>query len=371
MKYHGFGVLLDDLYDGPCLRRILLFSVLATDMSVHQDFMLRFKRMLDGESTSLCARQTLICEAILKNADISNPVRSFKFISDQKLLTRLNIQTRPFMVSKHWANALMREWTAQALLEQEYHLKQSVMSSDDPLKEAESQIIFISLFAKPLLELTVRAAPNLSMYYHHCKANLQSWHQRKAILYNQYGGGGTTQKSLPTPPPPPSAVSSPCPPPVCQYHSAFPLALPNYQPKLDNSSRTTFTCRSSDHDSRPQSPSCESESVSSSAMLSPISDISCSYHSSTASTSSCNTTQSHIPSSHAAIRAASKSGGLKLQAQRNKKGSRNSWGSSATSAPGGMGVTTFSQQQQPPLTPPPFTLTPTTISASHIKHCYT
>ena len=71
LRYHGFGVLLDD----HCLRRILLFSVLATDMSVHQDFMLRFKRMLDGESTSLCARQTIICEAILKNADISNPVR--------------------------------------------------------------------------------------------------------------------------------------------------------------------------------------------------------------------------------------------------------------------------------------------------------
>ena len=87
MRCHGFGVLLDDPYDGPCLRRILLFSVLATDMGVHQDFMLRFKRMLDGESTSLCARQTLICEAILKNADISNPVRPFKFISDQKLLT--------------------------------------------------------------------------------------------------------------------------------------------------------------------------------------------------------------------------------------------------------------------------------------------
>jgi hypothetical protein len=116
------------------------------------------------------------------------------------------------MVSKHWANALMREWTAQALLEQEYHLKQSVTSSDDPLKEAESQIFFISFFAKPLLELTVRAAPNLSMYYHHCKANLQSWHQRKAILYKQHGAGGTTRERLSPPPPPPSDASSPCPP---------------------------------------------------------------------------------------------------------------------------------------------------------------
>ena len=48
-------------------------------MGVHQDFMLRFKRMLEGESTTLCSRQTIICQAILKNADISNPVRHFHF----------------------------------------------------------------------------------------------------------------------------------------------------------------------------------------------------------------------------------------------------------------------------------------------------
>ena len=252
------------------------------------------------------------------------------------------------MVSKHWANALMQEWTAQALLEREYHLKQTVMSSDDPLQEAESQIIFISLFAKPLLELTVRAAPNLAMYYHHCKANLLSWHQRKAVLCNQYGSGGTTRKSSSPPLPPPS--SSPCLPPVRQsdgYHSAFPLALPNYRPKSDNNSSRTSTSRSSDLGSQPQSP-CESESVSS-AMLSPISDASFSYHSSSASTSS---TQNHIPSSHAAIRAASKSGSLKLQAQKNKKGNRNSWSSTSTSAASGMDVTL------------PFTLTPTTKSSS-------
>lgn len=267
------------------------------------------------------------------------------------------------MVSKHWANALMREWTAQALLEQEYHLKQSVMSSDDPLKEAESQIFFISLFAKPLLELTVKAAPNLSMYYHHCKANLQSWHQRKAILFKQRGDEGTTRTNLPSPPSPPPAASSPGPPPTRQsdwYHSAFPLALPNYRSKSDNnSSRTT-----SIYGSQPQSPSCESESLSSSVMLSPISDVS--YHSSTTSTSSINTTLSHIPSSHAAIRAASKSGGLKLQTQKNKKGSRNSWGSttSTSSASAGMSATTFSQLQSQ-RSPSPFTLTlPTMIPSS-------
>jgi hypothetical protein len=103
MRYHGFGVLLDDPYDGFCLRRILLFSVLATDMSVHQDFMLRFKRMLDGESTSLCARQTLICEAILKNADISNPVRPSL---DQKLLTKNSKIQKIYRLVRLWFRSI-------------------------------------------------------------------------------------------------------------------------------------------------------------------------------------------------------------------------------------------------------------------------
>ena len=228
------------------------------------------------------------------------------------------------------------------------------MSSSDPLEEAESQIFFIKTFAKPLLELTVRAAPNLSMYYHHCKANLQSWHQRKTVLYNQYGTGGVNQKSSP-----PLSTHSSLLPSARQsdyYLSAFPLTLPKHQPKSDNHSRTS-TAHLSDHGSQPQSP-CESESISSS-MLSPISDTSCSYRYSSSSTSSSITTQNHISSGHAAIRAASKSGSLK-QTQKNRKGNRNSWSSISTSA-SSMDLTTFSDPPPPPV---PLSILPTPISIS-------
>lgn len=77
MRHHGFGVLLDDPNYGLLFRRMLLYTVLATDMGVHQDFMLQFKRMLEGEANSLWSRQLIMCQAILKNADISNPVRHF------------------------------------------------------------------------------------------------------------------------------------------------------------------------------------------------------------------------------------------------------------------------------------------------------
>ena len=174
----------------------------------------------------------------------------------------------------------MQEWTAQALLEEEYKLQQTVMSVKDPLKEAESQIFFISTFAKPLLEMTVKAAPNLSMYYHHCKANLQSWRQRKVVLGKQYGSVSTMRHSpsMPSllPPSPPASTLCLTPPPSRQsdwYHTAFPLTLPNYQLKLDDSSRTSSTTRLPDW-SQPESP-CESESISS-TIFSPVSDASCS-----------------------------------------------------------------------------------------------
>ena len=74
MKHHGLTVLLDDPQHGHNLRKLLQKSVLATDMGVHKDFMDRMERVVEGESGPLCYRQIIICQAILKNADISNPV---------------------------------------------------------------------------------------------------------------------------------------------------------------------------------------------------------------------------------------------------------------------------------------------------------
>jgi hypothetical protein len=76
----------------------------------------------------------------------------------------------------------MQEWKAQADLEEEYDLKPSVMSSTDPIKEAESQIFFISHFLRPMLQLTVKAVPEMSCYLNHLKSNLRTWVKRKDEL---------------------------------------------------------------------------------------------------------------------------------------------------------------------------------------------
>lgn len=80
MRHHGLGRLLDDPKCGVQNRKLLWETVLATDMSVHDAFMQRFQDLIAqrGENT-LMHRRITICQAIIKCADISNPV-SFEVI---------------------------------------------------------------------------------------------------------------------------------------------------------------------------------------------------------------------------------------------------------------------------------------------------
>ncbi|EEB92122.1 hypothetical protein MPER_09418, partial [Moniliophthora perniciosa FA553] len=163
MRHHGLGPLLDDPVDdsGQRTRKLLSETVLATDMSVHKTFMENFRSLLDRtQDFELCRRQLLICQAIIKCADISNPYR-------------------PYHVAKHWAEALMGEWTSQAMLEKCMRLPPTVQASNDPLTEAKGQIFFINAFAKPLLELTVEAVPELDSLLQRCKSNLSRWEIRR------------------------------------------------------------------------------------------------------------------------------------------------------------------------------------------------
>jgi 3''5''-cyclic nucleotide phosphodiesterase. len=79
MRQHGLDALLDSPSSGTQVRRLLWEIVLATDMSVHFDFMTRFKSIVNGQEGPICLRQILISQAIMKCSDISNPVSKFLF----------------------------------------------------------------------------------------------------------------------------------------------------------------------------------------------------------------------------------------------------------------------------------------------------
>lgn len=74
MRHQGLDALLDNPRSGAQFRKLLLEIVLATDMRVHLEFMIRFKRLVDGEVVDEWKKKLLVCQALIKCADISNPV---------------------------------------------------------------------------------------------------------------------------------------------------------------------------------------------------------------------------------------------------------------------------------------------------------
>lgn len=273
MRHHGLGVLLDDPLEGTRFRKLLIQTVLATDMSVHKDFMEHLQQETSGQRETLLQRQILACQAILKNADISNP-------------------SRPFPVAQHWAAALMEEWTAQKDLEEHFCLETSVQPSAEPLGVAKSQKFFISTFAKPLLDLSVQAIPEMARYAQHCDMNLDRWITRISDLESRNSDPSTSTSATNTTTTTTAAAatatytkSAISPPPrsprqPSDFQSAFPLTLPSgTASSLLATPSTTVSIANSTYSSEsdrgdPQSP-CESVSSSTAPPLfSPAYDLS-------------------------------------------------------------------------------------------------
>lgn len=197
MHHHGLGVLLDPTKRGTSFRRLLYKTLLATDMSVHAEFMSSFQSLLNEPLLDTSKRQVLVCQALIKCADISNP-------------------GRPHSVSKQWANALMDEWTRQAQLERHLHLPASVTpSNNDPMVEANSQVFFIGKFTYPLFALVASAVPQLTRFATHCQDNLDIWQRRIAQLTNR----STPKKQ-------PNKLTLDPPTTTSDFLTAFPLTLP-------------------------------------------------------------------------------------------------------------------------------------------------
>ncbi|EIN11232.1 HD-domain/PDEase-like protein [Punctularia strigosozonata HHB-11173 SS5] len=211
MRRHGLGHLLDHPASGSYFRELLLKTVLATDMSVHGDFMRRFKQLSDGDlHVNEQEEKILICQAVVKCADISNPCR-------------------PVLVSQHWAAALGMEWTNQAMLEKQLDLPKTVSPAEDPLMEAKSQVFFIDTFALPLFTLFSDTLPDMDPYTRNCAENLAFWRARCSAL----SSAPRIAEPSPATPSPNAGVKlrPPSPAPSVasvseEFLNAFPLALP-------------------------------------------------------------------------------------------------------------------------------------------------
>ncbi|CEL57346.1 hypothetical protein RSOLAG1IB_02085 [Rhizoctonia solani AG-1 IB] len=207
-------------------RWLLVQTVLATDMSVHFDWIKRFKEYATSDSSGGLRKvpedeeRLMICQALIKCGDISNP-------------------TRPHGVSEHWSRVLLEEWACQATFEQELDLPVTVVNvdiSNGAKQQAQGQVGFIDIFTQPLFDATANVIPQLSPITEQCATNRKLWQAR--------------MESLPQPRAAPTRARTPSSN-EAHYRSIFPLTVPpmlsqhplqpQHQPTRPSSSGSTST----------------------------------------------------------------------------------------------------------------------------------
>ncbi|KAJ5543535.1 hypothetical protein N7535_005959 [Penicillium sp. DV-2018c] len=155
------------------LRKLLISSILATDMGVHQKFMQRMgsfqekfaenNRSVQGwKPQDVDMYKTLICGLLIKCADISNVAR-------------------PWKVAKEWTNILQEEFANQGEMEREVGMETALFGGPPELgnvyKLATGQIGFMSIFALPLFEGICDLLPPLQFTTDHIRQNQARWQE--------------------------------------------------------------------------------------------------------------------------------------------------------------------------------------------------
>lgn len=153
------------------LRKLLISSILATDMGVHQKFMQRLgqlqekfyenQKTVDGwKPQDIEIYRTLICGLLIKCADISNVAR-------------------PWSVAERWTKILQEEFANQGEMEKEVGMETALFGGPPELgnvfKLATGQIGFMSIFAIPLFEGVSDLMPQMEFTVEHIRSNQTRW----------------------------------------------------------------------------------------------------------------------------------------------------------------------------------------------------
>lgn len=155
------------------LRKLLISSILATDMGVHQKFMERMgslqekfhenhKSVAGWRPQDIEMYKTLICGLLIKCADISNVAR-------------------PWKIAEKWTQILQEEFANQGEMEKEVGMETALFGGPPELgniyKLATSQIGFMSIFALPLFEGVSDLLPQLRFTADQICRNQAQWQQ--------------------------------------------------------------------------------------------------------------------------------------------------------------------------------------------------
>lgn len=155
-------------------RKIVVSSVLATDMALHHEYVSKIKEQaarFDKNTTTAASaihedeERILLCSALIKCADISNVAR-------------------PFHWGTQWAELLVKEFTSQGDLEKELGMSVLPMNDRDKVVLEDTQIDFIRFVALDLFQNVRQVLVGISFAVEQMQSNLNQWESRRKATMN-------------------------------------------------------------------------------------------------------------------------------------------------------------------------------------------
>ncbi|KAI8337831.1 hypothetical protein EDC96DRAFT_346357 [Choanephora cucurbitarum] len=168
LNKHGLIDLIGGVHseDYKAFRKTVVSSILATDMSLHLEYVAKIKeqaiRFHQNQIEPNDLERNLLCSALIKCADISN--------------------ARPFRWGTQWAELLVEEFVCQGDLEKELGMPVLPMNDRDKVILEDSQIGFIRFVALDLFQNVREILVDLSFAVDQIQANLKQWETRKHTL---------------------------------------------------------------------------------------------------------------------------------------------------------------------------------------------
>ncbi|KAK6544250.1 3',5'-cyclic-nucleotide phosphodiesterase [Orbilia ellipsospora] len=154
----------------PAMRRLMIDSILATDMGLHFDYMTQLERLKqklkqdkgikNWDEKLISANRSLLCTLLIKCADISNVARRYD-------------------IAAQWAVILTDEFARQASLETDLKIPSSLAVppvQGSSIALGKSQVGFMKLFAAPLFQAIADVMPEMSFGIAEVNANMAIWH---------------------------------------------------------------------------------------------------------------------------------------------------------------------------------------------------
>ncbi|KAG1041942.1 hypothetical protein G6F43_012000 [Rhizopus delemar] len=148
-------------------RKIVVNSILATDMSLHDEYVQkiteqsqRLNHIDPSDSTSCEKEKIILCAALIKCADISNCAR-------------------PFNSAKRWAQILAEEFFEQGELEKEFGMNVLPMNERGKVQIEDFQLNFKRFIALKLFEAVTSVTKDMRFTVDVIHENIDIWENMK------------------------------------------------------------------------------------------------------------------------------------------------------------------------------------------------